>query len=81
MKFENIVKRLRQDGVMIYEGEFEFKPVSMVHGTALIDLVNGEVVPTTAKYSDVVSQIQNGKSHIMTIEGKKRYLTEYEKLH
>ena len=80
MRFESIVKKLKADSVMVYEGEFAYKPVLMVHGTALIDLVEGEVVPTTAKYKDVVKQIQEGKSHIMTIECGKKYLTQYDKL-
>lgn len=84
MKFENIVKKLKADSVRVYQGEFEYKPVMMVSGTALIDLVDGEVVPTTAKYTDVVKQIRDGKSHIMTITKThgcvQKRLTEYQKL-
>lgn len=84
MKYENIIKKLKADSVRVYEGQFEYKPVMMVSGTALIDLVDGEVVPTTAKYTDVVKQIQQGKSHIMTINTvngcSQKRLTEYQKL-
>ena len=80
MKFENIVKKLQKDGYEVEEMEFSFQNVLGVRGTALIDLVNGTVVETVARYADVIKQIQNNKSHIQTIEGKKKFLTEYTKL-
>ncbi|WP_053983451.1 hypothetical protein [Niameybacter massiliensis] len=80
MKYENIIKKLRSNSVRVYEGEFDYKQVTMVSGTALIDLIDGKAVPTSAKYNDVVKQIQEGKSHIMTIEGGKKCLTQYDKL-
>lgn len=81
MKFEGIIKKLFKDGYEIVPMQFDFKPCLGCRGTALIDIFNGSVVETTAKYNDVVKQIQNNKSHIQTIEGKKKYLTEYEKMH
>ena len=60
--------------------EFSFQNCLGVRGTALIDLVDGEVKSTTAKYKDVVDQIETNKSHILTVEGKKKFLTEYTKL-
>lgn len=84
MTYVNIIKKLSKDGFHVYEGEFAYKPVAMVTGTAIIDLVDGGVVPTSAKYNDVVKQIQNNKSHIMTITTtngcKKKILTDYLKL-
>lgn len=80
MKFENIVKNLKKDGYEVKVMQFSFKECLGVRGTALIDLVDGEVKETTTRYKDVVAQIETNKSHIQTIEGKKRYLTEYNKL-
>ena len=81
MKFENIVKKLQKDGYVIEIMEFSFQKCAGVKGTALIDLVDGKtVIETTARYADVIKQIQNNKSHILTIEGKKKFLTEYTKL-
>lgn len=81
MKFENIVRNLKKDGYKVELMQFSFQDVLGCRGTALIDLMEEKVVETTAKYSDVLLQIKNNKSHIQTIEGKKKYLTEYEKMH
>ena len=80
MKFENIVRNLNKDGYEVEVMEFSFQNCLGVRGTALIDLVDGEVKDTTARYKDVVAQIETNKSHILTVEGKKKYLTEYNKL-
>lgn len=80
MKFENIVRNLKKDGYEVEVMEFSFQNCLGVRGTALIDLVDGEVKSTTAKYKDVVDQIETNKSHILTVEGKKKFLTEYTKL-
>lgn len=80
MKFENIVRNLKKDGYEVEVMEFSFQNCLGVRGTALIDLVDGEVKSTTAKYKDVVAQIETNKSHILTVEGKKKCLTEYIKL-
>jgi len=80
MKFENIVRNLKKDGYEVEVMEFSFQSCLGVRGTALIDLVDGEVKDTTAKYKEVVAQIETNKSHILTVEGKKKFLTEYTKL-
>ena len=84
MKFENIVKRLNKEGYKVEVMQFSFQECLGVTGTALIDLVNENVVETTAKYNDVVNQIKNNKSHIQTIttlNGRtKKILTDYLKL-
>ena len=84
MKFENIVKRLNKEGYKVEVMQFSFQECLGVTGTALIDLVNENVVETTAKYNDVVKQIKNNKSHIQTIttlNGRtKKILTDYLKL-
>ncbi len=80
MKFENIVRNLKKDGYEVEVMEFSFQNCLGVRGTALIDLVNGEIKDTTAKYKEVVAQIETNKSHILTVEGKKKFLTEYTKL-
>lgn len=80
MKFENIVRNLKKDGYEVEPMEFSFQDCLGVRGTALIDLVNGEIKDTTAKYKEVVAQIETNKSHILTVEGKKKFLTEYTKL-
>lgn len=80
MKFENIVRNLKKDGYEVEPMEFSFQNCLGVIGTALIDLVNGEIKDTTARYKDVVAQIETNKSHILTVEGKKKFLTEYTKL-
>lgn len=80
MKFENIVRNLKKDGYEAEPMEFSFQNCLGVRGTALIDLVNGEIKDTTAKYKEVVGQIETNKSHILTVEGKKKFLTEYTKL-
>ena len=80
MKFENIVRNLKKDGYEVEVMEFSFQNCFGVRGTALIDLVDGEVKDTTARYKDVVVQIETNKSHILTLEGRKKYLTEYIKL-
>lgn len=80
MKFENIVRNLKKDGYEVEPMEFSFQSCLGVRGTALIDLLNGEIKDTTAKYKEVVAQIETNKSHILTVEGKKKFLTEYTKL-
>lgn len=81
MRIDNIVKKLRtQEKVEVYKGEFDFKECWMCDGTALIDLVNGEVKDTTAKYVDVIEQIVNNKSHIYTQHDKNKELTSNYKL-
>ena len=80
MKFENIVRNLKKDGYEVEPMEFSFQSCLGVRGTALIDLLNGEIKDTTAKYKEVVAQIETDKSHILTVEGKKKFLTEYTKL-
>lgn len=80
MKFENIVRNLKKDGYEVEVMEFSFQNCLGVRGTALIDLVDGEVKDTIARYKDVVAQIETNKSHILTVEGKKKFLTEYTKL-
>ena len=84
MKFENIIKRLKKDGYEVEVMEFSFQNCLGVTGTALIDLVDGEIKDTTAKYTDVIKQIQNNKSHIQTINNvygcTKKVLTDYLKL-
>lgn len=80
MRFENIVRNLKKDGYEVEVMEFSFQNCLGVRGTALIDLVDGEVKDTTARYKDVVAQIETNKSHILTLEGRKKYLTEYSKL-
>lgn len=83
MTYANIIKKLSKDGFQLYEGEFAYKPVAMVTGTAIINLVDDEVVECEARYADVVKQIEAGKSHILTIETikgcKKKALTPYKK--
>lgn len=80
MMIGNIIKKLSKDGYQITLGEFDFKKCYMVNGTALIDLVDGTTTETNAKYSDVILQIDNNRSHIQTISDKKKELTSYNKL-
>lgn len=84
MKYENILKNLEKQGYKIEPMEFSFQKCLGVNGTALIDLVDGNVVSTTAKYQDVISQIETNKSHIQTITKNlgcvQRQLTTYLKL-
>ena len=80
MKLKNIIKKLTKEDYIVYKGEFDFKECWMCQGTALVDLVNGSMTETCAKYADVVYQVQNNKSHILTIEGNKRILSTYTKL-
>lgn len=84
MKFENIIRKLAKDGYEVEPMEFSFQTVLGVTGTALVDIYNDNVQETTARYADVVSQIQNGKSHIQTITTAqgciKKRLTQYQKL-
>lgn len=80
MKFENIIKSLKREGKEVYVGQFDFKDFFMCNGTALVDLVDGVAVLTTAKYADVVKQIQENRSHIYTIEKNKKSLTTNLKL-
>ena len=84
MKFENIIKNLEKDGYKVEPMQFSFQNCLGVNGTALIDLINNTVTQTTAKYKDVVVQIQNNRSHIMTINTGhgciQKQLTTYLKL-
>lgn len=84
MKFENIVKRLETAGYKIEVGQFNFQSCKVVNGVCLIDVLDGEVLPTSAKYADVVSQIEKDMSHIYNIETrggkKKKTLSPYKKL-
>lgn len=81
MKFESIVKKLIREGYTVEPGEFSFQMCKKVSGTCLVDVVDGIVVETTAKYTDVLQQIADGKSHIQTIDTikgcKKKTLTPY----
>lgn len=83
MKFENIVKQLKKEGFEIVPMQFSFKDCLGVQGTALIDTIDGEVTPTNAKFSSVVKQITEGRSHIQTIEVikgcNKKTLSQYQK--
>lgn len=81
MRIENIIKHLKKDGNKVYLGEFDFQKVWMCNGTALIDLVDSAAVPTTAKYTDVIIQIEENRSHIYTIEDNKKILNANLKLH
>ncbi|MEG1637814.1 MAG: hypothetical protein RR324_09915 [Cellulosilyticaceae bacterium] len=67
MKFENIIRNLKKDGYKVEPMEFCFQTCLGVQGTALIDIVDEDIVPTTARYVDVINQIENNKSHILTI--------------
>lgn len=84
MKFDNIIKKLNKDGYHVEVMQFSFQECLGVRGTALIDLVDEKVVQTTARYADVVKQIQTNKSHIQTINTingcTKKVLTDYLKL-
>lgn len=84
MKFENIIRKLAKDGYKVEPMEFSFQSCLGVTGTALIDLVDENVVETTARYADVVKQIKANKSHIQTINNahgcSKKVLTDYLKL-
>lgn len=79
MKFESIIKKLRKDGYVVEKMEFDHVKCLGVAGTALIDVIKGEVFHTTAKYNDVVTQIDNGMSHINNVEGTKKSLSAYKK--
>lgn len=79
MKFESIIKKLEKGGYAVDKMEFDHVECFGVTGTALIDVNGGEVVCTTAKYKDVVAQIESGMSHINNIEGSKKNLSTYEK--
>lgn len=84
MKFENILKNLQKQGYKVEPMEFSFEKCLGVNGTALIDLVDEKVVETSAKYQDVISQIETNKSHIQTINTThdciQKRLTDYLKL-
>ena len=75
MRIENIIKHLEKDGKEVYRGQFDFQEFWMCAGTALVDLVDGLALETTAKYTDVIKQIEESRSHIYTIENKKKSLT------
>ncbi|MGL5676863.1 MAG: hypothetical protein ACRDDX_10650 [Cellulosilyticaceae bacterium] len=79
MKFESIIKKLGKDGYVVDKMEFDHVECFGVSGTALIDVTKGTVVHTTAKYNDVVVQIDNGMSHINNINGNKKSLSVYKK--
>lgn len=74
MKIKNIIKHLEKDGKEVYRGQFDFQEFWMCAGTALVDLVDGAAVSTTAKYADVIKQIEENRSHIYTIEDNKKML-------
>lgn len=84
MKFENIIRKLAKDGYKVEPMEFSYQTVLGCRGTALIDLMDEKVVETTARYADVVKQIEVNKSHIQTITTThgcvKKVLTDYLKL-
>lgn len=84
MRFENIIKKLAKDGYKVEPMEFSFQTVLGVSGTALVDIYNDNVQETTARYIDVVKQIQANKSHIQTISTNQghmeKVLTDYQKL-
>lgn len=84
MRFENIVKKLQKEGYIVELMQFNFKECFGVNGTALIDVVNGDVTETSARYKDVIKQIEEGKSHIYNIEiingCNKKSLSPYRKL-
>lgn len=84
MKFENIIRNLKKAGYKVEPMEFSFQNCLGVNGTALVDTCNTEVIPTTAKYQEVISQIEGNKSHIQTISTNRgctqKRLTEYLKL-
>lgn len=75
MRIENIIKHLEKDGKEVYRGQFDFQEFWMCAGTALVDLVDGSALETSAKYTDVIKQIEENRSHIYTIENKKKSLT------
>lgn len=75
MKIENIIKNLTKDNIKVYKGQFDFKDCFMVNGTALIDLEDGIVKDTTARYMDVLKQVQSNRSHIYTIVDNKKELS------
>lgn len=79
MKFESIIKKLEKSGYAVDKMEFDHVECFGVAGTALVDVNGGKVVCTTAKYKDVVAQIESGMSHINNIEGSKKILSIYEK--
>ena len=66
MKLENIVKQLVKDGYVVYDWQFFGKDFKYVNGTALADIINGEPVATSATYKQVLKQISDGRSHILT---------------
>lgn len=80
MKLDNIIKKLRRNGFEVVEGEFSFQKCYMCNGTALVDLSNGAVADTSARYSDVVKQIQENRSHIITVECGKKGLARFNKM-
>lgn len=84
MKLENIIKNLAKEGFNISKGEFNFIACYMCEGTALIDVVEGEVKGTSAKYNDVLTQILNNKSHIYNVDiikgCNKKMLSPYLKM-
>lgn len=84
MKFENIVKQLKKQGYNVEPMEFSFKFCLGVTGTALIDIVDGEIKPTSAKFNEVLKQIKDGKSHIYNVDiikgCNKKSLSSYLKL-
>lgn len=80
MLLVNTIKKLEKLGKKVYRAEFDHQPCWFCNGTALIDLKDYKPIDTTAKFSQVLEQIENNKSHICTYEGKKKVLTTYNKL-
>lgn len=79
MRFENIVKRLEKDN-KIYAEKFLTVECIFCNGTALVDIVDGNVVNTTATLQEVKRQIKDNHSHIMDVAGKRKELTKNMKL-
>ena len=74
MKLENIMKQLIKDGYTVYDWQFFGKDFKYVNGTALADIINGEPVATSATYKQVLQQINEGRSHILTDKSLNRNL-------
>lgn len=80
MTINNIIKKLEKQGKRVYKAEFDFKECWFCNGTALIDLKDSKMIATTAKFKEIEQQIEQGKSHIYTIDGKIKNLTPNRKL-
>lgn len=57
MTTKNIIKNLRKDGKEVYRDEFDHQEFWFCNGTALVDLLDFKPVDSTAKYRDVLTQI------------------------